>query len=57
MKKISTPSVSRQEDANVSEKLYEPRKKTLDFVRNFARVCQSLPLCEGRGNLSAIVLN
>lgn len=56
MKKISTPLISETEMSGESE-LCGPRKTTLEFIRNFARVCQKLPLSNDEGKLSAFVLN
>lgn len=57
MKKFSTPLISKSEESEVSEQSCGPRKSTLDFIRNFARACQTLPLRNDDGELSAFVLN
>ncbi|MDE5567716.1 MAG: hypothetical protein K2K00_02485 [Muribaculaceae bacterium] len=57
MKKISTPLISESEEPMMSDKSFGPRKSTLEFIRNFARACQTLPLRNDEGELSAFVLN
>lgn len=56
MKKISTPSISQVSCETWREDV-APRRKTLDFIRNFARSCRSVNLSEPRSALSVIVLN
>lgn len=57
MKKISTQSISHVSYETSKREDVAPRQKTLDFIRSFARACQSLSLSDGRSGLSAIVLN
>ena len=57
MKKFSTPLISKSDESEDPEQSFGPRKSTLDFIRNFARACQSLPLRNDGGKLSAFMLN
>lgn len=57
MSKFSTPCMDKL-DENVNHTLLvdsEPKKKTLDFLRQFARVYQTEPLL--RPSLCGFVLN
>ncbi len=58
MKKISTPSLKRQEAAVSTFESTEsigPSKSTLAFIRSFARACKSIQLVSN--DMSVIVVN
>ena len=57
MKKISTPPISQVSCETPWREDVAPRRKTLDFIRNFARSCRSVNLSDSRSELSVIVLN
>lgn len=57
MRKVFTQPLQRSETATNQSENLEPLRSTLDFLREFARVCQ--PMTKGVCNrdLSVIVLN
>lgn len=57
MKKISTPSLKRQEAAMSTSEPQGPSQSTLAFIRNFARACKSLPLCDSDSRLASVIVN
>lgn len=57
MKKFSTPYLERQIVVSADASDFAPRLSTIEFIKSFARACQSLPLQSSSPALSSVVLN
>lgn len=57
MQNSSTQSKSMVSSENQKSGDVAPRQKTIDFLRQFARACQSINLSDNNSQLGVMVLN